>query len=207
MTKRSAKKTAKKSTRKKTTAKKKPPVKKTCGDFGGKRADGTPCTRPKGWGTGRNTGRCKDHSDDAHAKMQSRKQKFLELLEGGTHATSTAAKKIGVDHSTIWRWRQTDAEFDREYRAALAKRDDIRGEIVEDSFFKRCVEGKGSETGTMFFLKNRLPERWKDRKEFSGPDGGPIEINNANLASMLGSLTDDELSTLISLVRKAKGVA
>jgi len=183
VTKKSAKKATKKSSsKKKSPARKRPPQKKTCGDYGGKRADGTPCTRPAGWGMGKNTGRCRDHSDAAHAKMQSRKKRFLELLESGAYATNTAAKNVGVNHSTIWRWRQSDPGFDEEYKAALAMRDDIRGEIIEDSFFKRCVEGKGSEQGTMFWLKNRLPERWKDRKELSGPDGGPIPTQiNINL--------------------------
>ena len=176
MTKKATKKTsAKKSSQKKSAVRKRSPQKKTCGDFGGKRPNGNPCTRPAGWGTEKNAGRCKDHSDAAHAKMQSRKKQFLELLESGAFATNTAAKKVGVNHSTIWRWRQSDPGFDEEYKAALAMRDDIRGEIIEDSFFKRCVEGRGSEQGTMFWLKNRLPERWKDRKEITGADGDPIQ--------------------------------
>lgn len=34
-------------------------------------------------------------------------------------------------------------------------------------------------TSAIFWLKNRQPEKWRDRKELTGKDGGPIEMSFA----------------------------
>jgi len=41
----------------------------TCGAAGGRRADGKPCERPSGWGTGGAQGRCSDHPDGQAAAI------------------------------------------------------------------------------------------------------------------------------------------
>jgi hypothetical protein len=45
-----------------------------------------------------------------------------------------------------------------------------------------------------FWLKNRKPREWQDRKELSGPNGGPIPI--ASLTAQ--DFSDDELAAMIA---------
>lgn len=41
-------------------------------------------------------------------------------------------------------------------------------------------------TAMIFWLKNRRPDAWRDRREHTGPDGGPIQVSvNGKDASLL----------------------
>ncbi len=50
----------------------------------------------------------------------------------------------------------------------------------------RKLANKGNPTAVIFYLQNRAPEVWKDRRflEHSGPTGGPIEIRALDLSSL-----------------------
>ena len=150
-----------------------------CGHYGGKRLDGKPCTRQAGWGTRKKTGRCKDHDESAEAKRQAHKKAFLESVESGTVSMAKAAQDVGVDQATIWKWRQADEEFDKAVATAKANSDRVRVEIVEDSLFKRIVDGDAAAAETIFFLTNRSPDRWKHRQtlEHTGPGGQPLSVH------------------------------
>ena len=49
----------------------------------------------------------------------------------------------------------------------------------------------------IFWLKNRANKRWKDARELTGKDGGPIEVSN---------LTDDQLESKISELLSKAGI-
>jgi hypothetical protein len=59
---------------------------------------------------------------------------------------------------------------------------------------------KKSDTLLMFLLKGLKPERYRDRvtAEVSGPEGGPIPLEDKRLRT----LNDDELTQLLTLARK-----
>jgi hypothetical protein len=104
-----------------------------------------------------------------------------------------------VSISTITNWKRNYSSFSD---AVKRGKDDFDTMAVEESLLKQCFgytftektmePNKDGElkiikvvekhtpanvTATKFFLKNRGPQRWRDRQQFehSGPDGGPIE--------------------------------
>ena len=139
--------------------------KKTCGDFGGVKANGEPCTRPAGWGRDTNKGKCKAHADVKDEKMQSIKKEFLEYLENNVTTLKKAAKQVGKSEPTIWRWRKNDEEFDEAVEEAKAEQDRKRLERVEDSMFKRIINGGASASEVIFWLKNRGRHRWSNNPD------------------------------------------
>jgi hypothetical protein len=48
-------------------------------------------------------------------------------------------------------------------RAAVEESDTVRVALVEDAYFARLFSGKASAAELIFFLKNRAPERWRDK--------------------------------------------
>ena len=112
--------------------------------------------------------------------------KFLTALrEGATVAGACKAAKIG--RSTAYEWRGKDEDFAAAWDEALEDGTDA----LEDEAKRRGADGvdepvfyqgkqvstvtKYSDTLLMFLLKGRRPEKFKDRHEHTGADGGPIE--------------------------------
>jgi hypothetical protein len=102
-----------------------------------------------------------------------------------------------VDVRTIYRWKHEHEVFCQ----ALKRGKDVADDLVEQSLFRRATgytheavkifqyEGKSLEvpytehhapdtTAAIFWLKNRRPDRWRDKREqeLTGGDGGPILI-------------------------------
>lgn len=115
--------------------------------------------------------------------------------QGATDTVIAAA--FDVDPVTIYRWREQHPEF----AAACDQAKDTADDLVETSMFQRArgythdavkifmpagapapvyapyTERYAPDTGAaMNWLKNRRPERWRDRIEHTGADGGPIEL-------------------------------
>lgn len=112
------------------------------------------------------------------------------------------AKAFEVKVRTIYRWEKKYPEFCQALKEGKAKVD----AEVEDSLLKRAMgyeyeetkiigrKGKNGDTiervektrkqvapdvlAAIFWLKNRRPDLWRDvqRREVSGPDGGPLKI-------------------------------
>jgi hypothetical protein len=152
----------------------------TCGDLGGMRANGKPCTRPSGWGLGKRAkgkSLCKDHVEEKQAKMASQKKKLLELLADPLKTLVDLEREVGVAIRTMYNWRDDDEDFDKQWITLQATKDRVRVGIVEDNLFKRAAQDKHiNPAETIFFLKNRAPERWKDKveREVTGKDGTPL---------------------------------
>lgn len=118
---------------------------------------------------------------------------------------------LGVSERTIQTWRAEKPEFAEALKVGKAPADDR----VRRGLYQRAVgysyestkifmPAGASEpvyapfvehvppdpTAAIFWLKNRLPDEWRDRKavEHSGPDGGPINFAN---------LPDEELTARI----------
>lgn len=111
------------------------------------------------------------------------------------------AQKLGIGQTTLTRWKSEHSEF----RASLKGGKDEADFRVADSLYRRAigydyeetemvVTSKDGETkparvrkvkkhvapdvtACIFWLKNRQPEKWRDKvqQELSGPNGGPIE--------------------------------
>lgn len=83
----------------------------------------------------------------------------IELVSQG--ATSREiAQRLGVDPSTFWRWQQAYPQL----RNAVKQAKDVQDERVVDALRINAVL-EGNVTAQIFWLKNRQPELWRDRKE------------------------------------------
>jgi len=112
---------------------------------------------------------------------------------GATNAE--LADFFGVAISTVKLWAVQHEEFS----AALKVGKEYADQQVERSLYQRAVgytfdsekvmAVKGEVvrvptrehiapdvTAQIFWLKNRQPERWRDRHELTGKDGGPIDV-------------------------------
>lgn len=106
---------------------------------------------------------------------------------------------FGVEVRTIYRWKADNDEFCQSLKAGKA----VADERVERSLFQKAVGYEQDEvkifmpanaggpvyapfrakiapdtTAAIFWLKNRRPDLWRDKREteLSGPGGGAIEV-------------------------------
>ena len=84
----------------------------------------------------------------------------LQLLEEwstqGLYIKDIAAK-MGISVSTVYDWMNKNPEI----AAAIKKGRDKSIDMVENALFKSAISG--NVTAMIFYLKNRAPERYKDR--------------------------------------------
>ncbi|MCD8050937.1 MAG: helix-turn-helix domain-containing protein [Clostridiales bacterium] len=100
-------------------------------------------------------------------------QKWLEpdgllLLEGWARDGLTdeqIAKNIGVNLATLYRWKNDHCEICE----ALKKGKEVVDYQVENALLGAALEG--NTTAQIFWLKNRRPDKWRDKPEpASSPD-------------------------------------
>ena len=84
----------------------------------------------------------------------------LTLLEGWARDGLTdeqIASNCGISTSTLYRWKDEH----REIREALKKGKEIVDYEVENALFRSAMEG--NTTAQIFWLKNRRPDKWRDK--------------------------------------------
>lgn len=129
------------------------------------------------------------------------------------------AQNIGIAEGTLYRWIKEHSKIDE----ALKKGKEVIDRQVENALLKRALgyeyseitsentidtetgkvglgvtkvvtkEVAGDTTAQIFWLKNRKPEQWRDKREteVTGKDGGPIEIEDAR-QKLIEKLTKGE---------------
>ena len=72
------------------------------------------------------------------------------------------AHNIGISASTLREWKGRFPAFS----AAIKKGKEVVDYAVENALLKRALSG---DTGAIcFWLKNRRPDKWKDKPEYTG---------------------------------------
>ena len=110
------------------------------------------------------------------------------------------AENMGINPDTLYTWQNRFTEI----AEALKKGKEIADREVENALYKRAIgmeytetkqlidtDGKKrvekatkfippDSTAIIYWLKNRKPDIWRDRKEteITGKDGGPIEVSS-----------------------------
>ena len=128
-------------------------------------------------------------------------EKKFELIEGWVRSGLTneqVAKNLGISKVTLYKYRDEHPEL-----AELLKRTkEIVDYEVENALYKKAMEG--NIAAIIFWLKNRRPDKWKDRREHE-----EIEIMKRELAlkerklqleiDKLKKIIDDEITINITV--------
>lgn len=125
------------------------------------------------------------------AKADAWRPKFLELLAESCNVTFAAAA-AGINRKTAYRHREADGAFAEDWDDAIeqgvealeyeARRRALYGTerpIVHQGNVVATVH-EYSDTLTIFLLKAHRPDKYRDRVEHTGKDGGAIEIRFVN---------------------------
>lgn len=95
-------------------------------------------------------------------------KKAEEILKKGC-TKAAVAQAFGVHHSTILDWQDKHSEFSEAIKEGQKVADDA---VVSALYKSACgfVGGDGKEfapnvTSAIFWLKNRNPNRWRDKRE------------------------------------------
>lgn len=84
--------------------------------------------------------------------------KITEWCENGL-TMEEVASNIGIGTSTLYAWCHRSPIINETLKDAR----DVAVCKVENALYELCM--KGNVTAMIFFLKNRRPEEWKDRRE------------------------------------------
>lgn len=149
------------------------------------------------------------------------REKFLDLLAEGM-TVKDAAKHIGVNPKTAYRWREADKDFAEKWASAY----EIGTDSLEAEAQRRAVEGverpvwyQGVQVGTvreysdtllMFLLKARNPARYCDRvraarieAEVEAKRIAAEASNNSQASAAVINFLSDLASQKAALAKKA----
>lgn len=82
------------------------------------------------------------------------------------------ASNMGVAYSTLRLWKDKYSAL----LAALKKGKEVVDYMVENALLKNALEG--NITAQIFWLQNRKPDKWKDKRKDERQDGGSVVIVN-----------------------------
>ena len=96
----------------------------------------------------------------------------VEELAGQGLSKTQIAHCLGIGRSTLFDKQKSDPDF-----LDAIKRGKSKGlETVTNALMENARGG--NVTAQIFYLKNRAPDKWQDRRqnEHTGKDGGPIKM-------------------------------
>lgn len=131
------------------------------------------------------------------------KRAFLEAF-ARSGVVGVAAKAVDMHRSTHGKWMHEEGPEADAYREAFDQAKDAAADLLEATAINRAVRGtrrlvlhegkpvlienldtgemerlwevKYSDTMLIFMLKAARPEKFRERYEFSGPGGGPLQL-------------------------------
>jgi hypothetical protein len=102
-------------------------------------------------------------------KMEDKKEMFLKALFNRAGFIKSACEDVGISRDTYYRWTDVDGKYNgkgKYYDAGFTQRvkevySDFDG-LAESQLIRNIQEGK--ETSLIFYLNNRHPERWREKR-------------------------------------------
>ena len=151
----------------------------------------------------------------SRTNTDAKKAKFLAAFVE-TATIRGAVRASGVDDETHYNWLRKDPEYVKRFEEAERKsikameaegrRRAIEGvrrlkfdksgaPIIDPETGQPYVEHAYSDTLLIFLLKGAAPEKYRERFEHSGPDGGAMRINIEGLDELIRLGHEDEQFT------------
>lgn len=116
------------------------------------------------------------------------------------------AKAFGICRTFLFNLRKSDPEFEKEFQAAKDEASKDSTERIERQWIKRLLKGKVSASEIIFYLTNKMPDEYRDRRNLIGNISVGAQAS-ASL-SMYEDIPDNELITatkaIISRIDKAQ---
>ena len=103
----------------------------------------------------------------------------VETLAGQGLSKKEIARCIGIGRSTLYAKQKEDQDFMDALKRGKAKGlETVTNHLMMNAILPTATAPGGNVTAQIFYLKNRSPERWQDRRntEVTGKGGGPIGI-------------------------------
>ena len=80
------------------------------------------------------------------------------------------ARKIGISTSTLYEWKNKHTDF----ADSIKKSKEVADFEVESALYKKACSG--DVTAQIFWLKNRKPDKWRDKTDMTvAPSNGVLE--------------------------------
>ena len=108
--------------------------------------------------------------------------KKIETLAAQGLTEAQICSCIGWSRDTLWRKKKIHSEL----TGTIKKGKDKGLAVIANALFEKAK--KGDTTAQIFYLKNRAPDEWKDRRDntFTGANGGPIKFSEIKLTGKDG---------------------
>lgn len=97
------------------------------------------------------------------------RRKFLATL-AETCNVSASARAAGIDRQTAYNWRDADEAFAAAWEQAV----ETAADKLEETAWDRATIDK-SDRMLEILLKAHRPHKFVERRELSGPGGGPVQ--------------------------------
>lgn len=141
---------------------------------------------------------------DRYKFTDRRVEQLLDHLANGLRRGKALAA-IGISRQTFAVRMREDEHFARRVEQAEM----AAHEAVEDALFEAAKAG--NVNAQVFYLKNRLPDRWRDiiRQQLAGHQDGPLEIAGATLADLnarAAEMTQEEAVRVLQEMANEHGV-
>lgn len=99
------------------------------------------------------------------------KRAMLEALEKSLGVVTTAAKSVGIDRSTHYKWMESDTD----YKAAVESLADVALDFAESQLHKQIQNGEVSST--IFYLKTKGKKRgYVEKQEMDLNHSGGVQL-------------------------------
>jgi hypothetical protein len=156
-------------------------------------------------------------AEEAAEATRLKKLAFLAAYSSCASRTK-AANAIGIDRTTHYIWLREDAEYKQQFDALAEEVADL----LEDEAVRRAVEGeeepligrvdkdldgiitkvrKRSDRLLELLLKANRPDKFRERREITGKNGGPINYRDVS------AMSDEELDAEIARIEAEEAAA
>jgi hypothetical protein len=134
-------------------------------------------------------------------------QRIVDSIRQGA-PLQVSAQAAGIPPGTFWEWMargegRSDRPTTRLYAefAERVRKAEAEAHLRTIGTIKTAID-TGSWEAARAWLRMRWPQHYAERTEISGPGGSPIAVE---IASLLSTLSDEELAELVARLKKGGG--